>query len=131
INVLDSTSYFDSIRNINVYDKYFYSKRKWINDSIDKIDTVVSKNTINNLSLQLMLHPNPASDYVEVVSQKWTVGSVVEMYNLLGQQVFPSIEMSNDGLRLDVRDLSEGIYLLQMRDKSGSVIKTEKLVISR
>jgi hypothetical protein len=128
---LDSTSYFDSIRNINVYDKYFYSKRKWINDSIDKIDTVVSKNTINNLSLQLMLHPNPASDYVEVVSQKWTVGSVVEMYNLLGQQVFPSIEMSNDGLRLDVRDLSEGIYLLQMRDKSGSVIKTEKLVISR
>jgi hypothetical protein len=78
-----------------------------------------------------MLHPNPASDYVEVVSQKWTVGSVVEMYNLLGQQVFPSIEMSNDGLRLDVRDLSEGIYLLQMRDKSGSVIKTEKLVISR
>jgi hypothetical protein len=131
INVLDSTSYYDSVHNINVYDKYFYSKRIWTNDSIDKKDTVASKNTINNISLQLMLHPNPASDYVEVFCQKWTVGVGVELYNLLGQQVSPSIEVSKDGFRLDIRDLSEGIYLLQLRDKNDNLIKIERIVIQR
>jgi hypothetical protein len=86
-------------------------------------------------SHQWAVYPNPASDYVEVVSpdsyREWTVGSEVELYNLLGQQVSPSIEVSKDGLRLDVRDLPEGIYLLHIRDKNDNLIKTERIVIAR
>ena len=94
-------------------------------------DTCAGSAITETETLDLKVYPNPAIDYVEVSSQKWAVGSLVELYNLLGQQVFPSIEVSKDGLRLDMRDLSEGIYLFQLRDKMGSVIKTEKVMISR
>jgi hypothetical protein len=94
-------------------------------------DTCVGSGITETEALDIIVYPNPASDFVEVFCQKWTVGGGVELYNLLGQQVFPTIELSKDGFRLDIRDLSEGIYLLQLRDKTGSAIKTEKLVIAR
>jgi hypothetical protein len=86
-------------------------------------------------SHQWSVYPNPASDYVEVPiaigSHQWAVSSGVELYNLLGQKTSPIVEVTRDWLRLDVRDLPEGIYLLQLRAKTGSVIATEKLVIAR
>ncbi|MCE2963421.1 MAG: T9SS type A sorting domain-containing protein [Sphingobacteriales bacterium] len=79
---------------------------------------------------QLRIYPNPASDYI-IVSNPSSIVNKVELHNQLGQKTISFVENTNQGYRIDVRDLSEGIYLFQLRDKSGSVIKTEKLVISR
>lgn len=83
------------------------------------------KPEVSNL---INISPNPVTDILDV-----EVHTNVSIYmsNLLGQQVFPRIGNTKRGFRLDVRDLSQGIYILQLRDKTGSVVKTEKLIIAR
>jgi hypothetical protein len=110
-------------------------------------DTCAGSAITETEALDIKVYPNPTRDFVSVSlttnvisastvipanlsgSQHHEAG--IYMYNLLGQQVFPSMEVSKVGFRLDVSALSEGIYLLQLRDKTGSVLKTEKVMISR
>jgi hypothetical protein len=79
---------------------------------------------------KIEVYPNPVSEFLVVSGQK-LAGISIEMYNLLGQKMSPSIEAKNQGYRLGVQTLPEGIYLLQVSDKNHNLIKTERLVISR
>jgi Secretion system C-terminal sorting domain len=79
---------------------------------------------------KIEVYPNPVSEFLVVSGQK-LAGISIEMYNLLGQKMSPSIEAKNQGYRLGVQTLPEGIYLLQVSDKNHNLIKTERLVITR
>ena len=106
-------------------------------------DTCAGSAITETEALDINVYPNPTRDFVSVSlttnvilahlwgSQRHEAGISLLMHNLLGQRTSPVVEVTKDGFRLDVRDLSEGIYLLQIRDKTGSAIKTEKLVIAR
>jgi hypothetical protein len=83
---------------------------------------------------EVKVYPNPVSDcvYISLSSKGIATKTGIYMYNLLGQEI--PCQARNDGsdiLSIDVRDLPEGIYLLHIRDKQGSLVKTERIVISR
>lgn len=85
--------------------------------------------------LSIKIYPNPASDYIEVISpdnyRERAVGSEIVLHNILGQQFYPRIEITKQGLRIDVRELPLGIYFLYMTDKDTILSRTEKFVIQR
>ncbi|MCE2963422.1 MAG: T9SS type A sorting domain-containing protein [Sphingobacteriales bacterium] len=84
----------------------------------------------DDMKMDIQVYPNPASDYI-IVSSPSSIVNKVELHNQLGQKTISFVDNSNQGYRIDVRDLSEGIYIIFLLDKSGSVLKSEKLVIVR
>ena len=61
----------------------------------------------------------------------------ITLSNLLGQSFSPSIIPApsvipaNAGISLDIHSLPEGIYLLQIKDRNESLVKTEIIAIAR
>ena len=89
----------------------------------------------DEVKMDIGVYPNPASDYVEIslstVMLNLFQHPTFTLTNLLGQQTYPMVELINKGFRIDTHRLSEGIYLLQISDKTGSLIRTERIIIQR
>lgn len=68
--------------------------------------------------IDIKVYPNPASDLVTIVTGQLAEASNVYLFNVLGQQTYVNIEKTNEGCKMDVRDLPEGIYLILIEDKS-------------
>ena len=84
----------------------------------------------DNILERIEVFPNPVSKFL-VVSGQYIDGINIEIYNLLGQLMSPNIEVNHQTHHIDVRNLPAGIYLLQIRDKKGSLVRTERIVITR
>jgi hypothetical protein len=83
--------------------------------------------------IDIKVYPNPASDYIDLVCMQSRLlsgmGVVVEFYNLLGQQFYPKMDDVDDGLRIDVKELPKGVYLLKLLTKSDNKQRIERIVI--
>ncbi|MEO6833177.1 MAG: T9SS type A sorting domain-containing protein [Chitinophagaceae bacterium] len=63
----------------------------------------------------ILLYPNPANDYLILENAS---GAQVEMYNTLGQKI-RSFNVGQARERVDVGELTKGVYLLQFNTKDG------------
>ncbi|HHT22207.1 MAG TPA: T9SS type A sorting domain-containing protein [Bacteroidales bacterium] len=66
----------------------------------------------------LMLHPNPASDFV--IINNVAEGTLVKVYDITGCLIISEI-LTNEG-KLDVSKLPSGIYLLEVNRRQGKLI---------
>ena len=71
---------------------------------------------------QLRLYPNPARDYV--ILEGIPAGATVAIYTLQGQLIYQA-ETASDTLRINLTQLQEGTYLLQVGNE------TRRLIIRR
>lgn len=97
----------------------------WSYYYIDAVSlTPVILNTEDNeLENQLNVYPNPISDYftVELATHQSNVS--VKLYNVMGELLLQR-NIENHLLKIDISDLSTGIYLLEITDvKDNRVIK--------
>ena len=71
----------------------------------------------------IKIFPNPASDYIEL-TQNDKVSKVV-VFNLVGKEMrrFDA----GDGQRHNISDLPKGLYLVQLLDKAGQTIVTQRV----
>lgn len=71
----------------------------------------------------IKIFPNPATDYIEL-SQNDKVSQVV-VFNLVGKEMrrFDA----GDGTRYNVSDLPKGLYLVQLVDRTGQTIVTQRV----
>jgi len=79
--------------------------------SENQLDLMANKNVHRNI----MLHPNPATEYVEVTMEMEDVERI-ELYNALGQRVkFFEFDTMRDQSRiqLDIRDVPQGTYTVR------------------
>jgi hypothetical protein len=74
---------------------------------------------------EILIYPNPVINYLKVNSEQKNLN--IEIYNLLGQQVLSEkiIDVVN------ISYLNRGIYMVQIMDSRGNVMKKERLVIER
>ena len=70
------------------------------------------------------IYPNPASDYIQIESNNVQISSV-EMYSVLGKKVVSQKTLINN--RLDVSNLSKGVYFMKINADGGSA--TKKVVV--
>lgn len=75
--------------------------------------------------LPIEFYPNPVSDIL-YLKHKGTAGFQVDIYTCLGKLV----ESFADVNKIDVSGLSDGVYLLKMRNPMTSVETIERLIIS-
>jgi len=131
---------FESIQNIDTVKALLISSidSLLMCDYIDKwlIEEMLVDIDENHLISEIILTPNPASNYFEI-----TLGSVIlreakypyiRIWDILGIEQSLSFTRkveSDSSLRIDVSHLAPGVYIVQINTQSGTISK--KLIIQR
>ncbi|WP_299818222.1 M43 family zinc metalloprotease [uncultured Pontibacter sp.] len=79
--------------------------------------------TVNDL----VVYPNPSSDFITIEQPARILVRQVEMVNHIGQTVITA-EVRDRVLRVDVRDVPAGIYFLRITSTNGTIIKKVSVV---
>lgn len=80
-------------------------------------------------SLDIWLTPNPAGEYIEISIDRWTPlskwsPSEVAIYNMLGNKIISeSIHPTTRSHRMNLEQLQQGIYFIQIGDKIQKFVK--------
>jgi hypothetical protein len=82
---------------------------------------------IDDLSSKFSIYPNPGSDYVTVSTIDDT-NYKISISDVTGKQLI-SHDLTNQNSKIDVRNLVNGIYFLQVKI-DNEIVKTEKIIIS-
>ncbi len=77
---------------------------------------------------EINIYPNPVQNIVniEIISQKSKYFNI-EIYTIQGKLIFLK-QYKTSPLSIDISDLSNGIYMLKIKDENGNIIKNEKIV---
>jgi hypothetical protein len=93
--------------------------------------------SVSKLGSDFLIHPNPASDYIEISlnqpseSLKHSEGSEIEIYDVLGERVIschvntltPALSQREREHRIDISHLPKGVYLVRIGDKVERFVK--------
>ena len=103
--------------------------RVHVTDAVDQVaEQELNLVDIKKVHRDVTLHPNPASDYVEVRTEMEDVNRI-EMYNVWGQRVkvFEMDQMDERSrIQLDLRDIPQGTY--SVRFLNGHSVYTRQLI---
>jgi WD40 repeat protein len=95
---------------------------------IYKIDGGTFVNESSNNS-GINIYPNPASDYIEITSINPTLkrgvdeGSEIQIFDMLGINVSPAGGRIKEGGRIDISNLSTGIYFIKIGNRVEKFVK--------
>jgi PQQ-dependent dehydrogenase (s-GDH family) len=76
------------------------------------------------------IYPNPATNFIVVYNYSTEAGRLIELFDVKGRRVR---QQAANGLatRLETSELPAGMYVLRVTAASGTVLRTEKLIINR
>jgi len=90
---------------------------------------VTSIKEFDDLSIQVEMYPNPASDYVTfVINRNSNADLILNIYNITGSLVKTEL-LKHKQQQINIGDLSNGIYMVEIQSKGLTGI--QKLVIKR
>lgn len=76
-------------------------------------------------------YPNPATTFVNFDMQgNYDKGYSIQVFNFLGRKMFESTNISQS-TRLNLTDFVRGVYIYQLRDRSGKVVESGKFQVSK
>jgi len=75
------------------------------------------------------IYPNPATNYFIVYNYKLT-NSQISLYDITGKLI-KNVQSKESITRIDVSNLSSGVYVLTIKNGDNKKIRTEKIIISR
>lgn len=84
----------------------------------------VAQNQQNTNANQVRLFPNPATEFVVLYDETNSVEQLI-FFNIVGRQV-KQFRVS-EGMRYQLGDLPDGIYLVRMVSHQGNIIKTIRI----
>ncbi|MFT4699332.1 MAG: hypothetical protein ACI9SJ_002500 [Flavobacteriaceae bacterium] len=83
---------------------------------------VLSTNDFDNSEVDFIVYPNPAKEKLMIKSEQ-TIQKIA-IYNLLGQQI-KTLEVNYKSGEINIRELSKGIYFLNLKLIDGGSISTK------
>ncbi|PHS67298.1 MAG: hypothetical protein COB12_03885 [Flavobacterium sp.] len=92
-------------------------------DAVSLTPVILSTND-EILDNQLKVYPNPTSNLITIeLTNNYSSTITYKLYNLLGELIYTS-ESNSQLFRIDMSDLSRGVYLLELIDaQSNKVVK--------
>jgi len=76
-------------------------------------------------------YPNPATTFVNFDVQNISdKGFSIQVFNFLGRKMFESANIAQN-TRLNLTDFNRGVYIYQLRDRSGRVVESGKFQVSK
>lgn len=85
-------------------------------------------NNTNNRTLDV--YPNPANQFVVVYNYSSDNTRTAALYDMNGRMMKQQL-LSQSASRMNVGNLSPGLYILRVTDATKTIIRTEKIIISR
>ncbi len=128
-------------RNSPVSNRIFYNLgAKWVISGFKgslMMRPVVSMSSIiysvgpDSFSEHFLIYPNPARDFIiiELREQHMSQDNYISIYDFTGKLLLS--ELLTDKMQLDLRSLSNGIYLLMLENKTNRKQYRQKLLIQR
>lgn len=92
-------------------------------DHVFNITAETTSNTVEVDVAQLLIYPNPTSDFFQI--QQDDAVAKIGVYNVVGKEMM-MLEHST-GQSHNIQHLNKGIYLVRLLDAQGSVLKSMKL----
>jgi len=91
---------------------------------------ITSISQYSNLNTQILVYPNPASNKIAVhLNRTLNDNANISMTDVNGNIVFQkNIESSESIFNIDVSDLDNGFYFLQIKDNSNSITKKISII---
>ena len=83
----------------------------------------INSKSTTQAKVELAIYPNPAVDYI-VLSNDDNV-NLIYVYNLVGKLI-ETFE-AESGAKYDVRDLPNGLYLVQVVGRNNKILTTQRL----
>lgn len=87
--------------------------------------------SVNAPGTILKFYPNPATTVITFDFQKtFEKGYSIQVYNFLGRKM---MEQSNiaDRTQINLTDYTRGVYVYQLRDKTGKLVESGKFQVSK
>lgn len=76
-------------------------------------------------------YPNPATTVVNFDFQKTNdKGFSIQLYNFLGRKMYEQINIA-DRTSINLSDFTRGVYVYQLRDKTGRIVESGKFQVSK
>ncbi|MDI9355741.1 MAG: FG-GAP-like repeat-containing protein [Chitinophagaceae bacterium] len=76
----------------------------------------------------IRIYPNPANDYITIQYDKTQKVASVKIYDITGKSYELRIRNYELGLRVDLKTLSKGEYIIILYGEKGEVLKAEKII---
>lgn len=91
----------------------------------------VPANSLNAQTSIMRFYPNPASTVITFDFQRaYDKGYSIQIYNFLGRKM---MEQSNlaDKTSINLTDFTRGVYVYQLRDRTGKLVESGKFQVSK
>lgn len=93
-----------------------------IQDTTCVQDTILITGYNVNVAGINSVYPNPATSEL-TVELWWNVTSDIEIYDVIGNLVYRQNELTGNIIRIDINDLSTGLYTLRVTNKGGTTVR--------
>ena len=83
---------------------------------------------INRNNQIISIFPNPANEIINIEIKSQKIKSFnAEIYNIQGKLIF-LIQYKSIAINIDISDFTNGLYMINLKDDNGNIIKTDKIV---
>lgn len=119
---LDSVIFDFHITNV----KFISADEQEVNIAANSTAWVVfsttSTNSVANLAQWINIFPNPTTNYVQIQSQKLTIENIT-VTDMVGRTVLENIPTDKRNIQLNISELPQGVYHIQLQTERGMVVK--------
>lgn len=78
---------------------------------------------IHNIAANIMVYPNPASEEIQVSSNRYSVNGV-EIYNMLGERIYNlPITDNHSPITVNIAEMPSGVYVVEVKTEKGVEVK--------
>jgi len=88
----------------------------------DYLDSTVALGTDNYLLNKFVVYPNPVNNKVNIQFNDYQKDVSIKIYNMHGQKVYVKNNV-NDTLQVDVANLSNGVYFINIANDDKTIVK--------
>lgn len=100
-----------------------------VDENCDESDFATSINQVEEFTFKIF--PNPTTDYLSIQMSK-DLNSTIRIYNTNGQVILEKVKIDNSTiLKVDVSNIPNGTYILEVSQPNLGLISLEKLIILR
>jgi len=103
-------------------------RKEFIKTAHDWFYHTVSGIALNEVFSDFKLYPNPGRDFLNLDLGHINEIMIINLFDLKGQMVLGQ-EISNSDIRLDIRGLNKGTYMIEISDQKGQKHSVKKLEI--
>lgn len=97
------------------------------NTEANQVRIVIGKNSVTSLNDRtksaepdgINLYPNPAKDFITWVAETNIEPELIQIIDMQGRTYTPEYQIAENGCKVNVQGLSEGIYVMEVRLQNG------------